>query len=238
MTDLTATTAAVWDALGTVRDSELDRPITELGFVTEASARERPSGCAVVIRLRLPTYFCAPNFAYMMAADVHTAVRHVPGVAEVEVRLEDHFAADEINTAVATQTGFKEAFPRQAKGELAELRLTFWRKGYLAAQGRLSKRLTEQGWTTRQMAEARLRDLPDQLTAHLIRRRRAIGLPTGRGEPVFTDENGSRILPADIETHLKRGRTAAVGIAVNTQMCEGLLATRYGTPEQQAVSRA
>jgi metal-sulfur cluster biosynthetic enzyme len=222
----------VWNALGTVHDPELDRAITELGFVTEASVREdAASGCTVLVRLRLPTYFCAPNFAYLMVADAHEAVGAIPGVQKAEVRLEDHFAADEINSGVAAQAGFARSFPRHAKREPAELRLIFRRKGYLAAQGRLGKRLTELGWTTRQMAEARLRDLSDRLTAPLVRRRRALGLPTGGDEPVFTDEHGRRVLPGDMETHLKRGRTTAVGIGVNTEMCGGLLATRYGTPE-------
>ncbi|MEU1275667.1 iron-sulfur cluster assembly protein [Streptomyces sp. NPDC005799] len=224
----------VWEALSTVRDPELDRPITELGFVTEATVREQPSGRSVLIRLRLPTYFCAPNFAYLMTADAHAAVRALPGTEAVEVRLEDHFAADEINAAVAARTGFKEAFPRQAKGELAELRLTFLQKGYLAAQGRLGKRLTERGWTVRQMAEARLRDLPDDLAGPLVRRRRALDLASGGDEPVFTDELGRGVLPAEVESHLKRGRTTAVGIAVNTELCEGLLATRYGPHEPPA----
>ena len=46
-------------ALETVRDPELDEPITSLGFV--ASCTVSADGDAQV-RLRLPTYFCAPNF--------------------------------------------------------------------------------------------------------------------------------------------------------------------------------
>ena len=48
------------EALGEVRDPELDEPITALGFV--ASAEVSDDGEAEV-HLRLPTYFCAPNFA-------------------------------------------------------------------------------------------------------------------------------------------------------------------------------
>ena len=53
-------------ALETVRDPELDEPITSLGFV--AACTVSSDGDAQV-RLRLPTYFCAPNFAYLMVAD-------------------------------------------------------------------------------------------------------------------------------------------------------------------------
>jgi len=58
-------------ALGTVRDPELDEPITALGFVSACSLAA--DGTAEV-RLRLPTYFCAPNFAYLMVADAYDAV--------------------------------------------------------------------------------------------------------------------------------------------------------------------
>ncbi|MET0713194.1 MAG: iron-sulfur cluster assembly protein, partial [Jiangellaceae bacterium] len=56
----------VLEALGTVRDPELDEPVTSLGFVTSCTVSA--DGVADV-RLRLPTYFCAPNFAWLMVAD-------------------------------------------------------------------------------------------------------------------------------------------------------------------------
>ena len=55
-------------ALETVRDPELDEPITSLGFV--ASCTVSADGDAEV-RLRLPTYFCAPNFAYLKIGRAH-----------------------------------------------------------------------------------------------------------------------------------------------------------------------
>ena len=79
------------------------QPITAMGFV--ASCTVSCDGRAVV-RLRLPTYFCAPNFAYLMVADAYDAVTAVPGVSSAEVVLEDHFASDAINAGVAAQAGF------------------------------------------------------------------------------------------------------------------------------------
>jgi len=85
-------------ALETVRDPELDEPITSLGFV--ASCTVSADGDAEV-RLRLPTYFCAPNFAYLMVADAYDVVSVLPGVRRTSVVLEDHFASDAINDGVA-----------------------------------------------------------------------------------------------------------------------------------------
>src|SRR5215468_3988793 len=85
-------------ALATVRDPELDEPITSLGFVTSCTVSA--DGDAQV-RLRLPTYFCAPNFAFLMVADAYDAVSALPGVRSTEVVLDDHFASDAINGGVA-----------------------------------------------------------------------------------------------------------------------------------------
>ena len=57
-------------ALGTVVDPELDEPITELGFVRSLVI----TGDDVEVHLRLPTSFCAPNFAYLMAWPACSAV--------------------------------------------------------------------------------------------------------------------------------------------------------------------
>jgi len=73
---MTVDEARVLGALSGVLDPELDEPITELGFVSDLEIE----GEAVSTRLRLPTYFCAPNFAYLMVADAREAILSVPGV--------------------------------------------------------------------------------------------------------------------------------------------------------------
>ena len=66
----------MWAALGTVLDPELDEPITDLDFVESCTVSE--DGVATV-GLRLPTFFCAPNFSFLMVADAYDAVSAVPG---------------------------------------------------------------------------------------------------------------------------------------------------------------
>jgi len=58
--------AAILERLAQVLDPELDEPILDLGFVRALRLR---SGHAEVA-LRLPTSWCAVNFAYLMAEDV------------------------------------------------------------------------------------------------------------------------------------------------------------------------
>src|SRR3954453_15989507 len=88
----------VTEALGTVYDPELDEPITTLGFVGSCVVTDAGD---VSGRLRLPPPQCAPNFAFLMAADARAAVDRVPGLGRVEIALEDHYTGAEINAAVS-----------------------------------------------------------------------------------------------------------------------------------------
>src|SRR5581483_364981 len=130
--------ASLLAALETVRDPELDEPITSLGFV--AACTVSADGDAEV-RLRLPTYFCAPNFAYLMVADAHDAVSALSGVRRTEVVLEDHFASDAINGGVAAQSGFVASFDGEAVSELHGLRADFLRKAVLAGTDQVARPL-------------------------------------------------------------------------------------------------
>ena len=89
-------TGRVWEALRTVRDPELDADVVTLDFVASVDV---DSDDVAHVRLRLPTYFCAPNFAFLMVADAWDAVTAIPDVTQADVVLIDHFASDEIGRA-------------------------------------------------------------------------------------------------------------------------------------------
>src|SRR6266513_1753043 len=140
-------------ALQTVRDPELDEPITSLGFV--AACIVSADGDAQV-RLRLPTYFCAPNFAFLMVADAYDAVSALPGVRTTEVVLEDHFASDAINGGVAARAGFARSFDGEAVGELHELRADFLRKAVMAGTDQVCRPLAAAGTEPERLLELAL----------------------------------------------------------------------------------
>lgn len=226
MTTATGLASAVWRALGTVVDPELDEPITDLEFV---------AGCEVVgadvrVELRLPTYFCAPNFAYLMVADAHDAVAALPGVERISVRLLDHFAAEEINAGVADGNGFDAAFPGLAAGELDELRRTFRRKAHLAQQERLVSQLLATGSSTlEEVVRLRLGDLDPSTELERLRQRRAqLDLPAGDDAPLLVDDEGAPMTPESLPVRLRFARTTRISIEANAGWCRGLLATRYG----------
>jgi metal-sulfur cluster biosynthetic enzyme len=217
--------AAVDAALGTVHDPELDESITSLDFVGSV----RVSGGDVSVELRLPTYFCAPNFAYLMVADAYDAVAQVPGVESVTVRLLDHFASDEINAGVCAGRGFAGSFPGLADDELEELRLTFRRKAHRAGQERCASALVKAGRAVADLAAASMGDVPPGPDLDRLRRRRLeLGLPATDDAPLLIDDDGTRITAVDLPAQLRLARTTRISIEGNAAFCRGLLDVRYG----------
>src|SRR5712692_9322390 len=96
---------AILDRLAQVLDPELDESILDLGFVR---CLQLSCGHAEVA-LRLPTSWCAVNFAYLMAQDVRRALLTVEGIRQVTVRLGDHCAAAAIEAGVNDGRPFAEA---------------------------------------------------------------------------------------------------------------------------------
>jgi len=218
------TRAQVLDALSGVRDPELDEPLTDLGFVDQVTV----AGDAVAVRLRLPTYFCAPNFAFLMVDDARAALLALDGVGQVRVALEDHFASSEINSAVAEQRGFGGAFPDETEGGLASLRTLFQRKALTARQGRVCEALLAGGRELHELATMRLADVPRSSDRdRCVELRRALGLPADEDSPAFLLPEGRRLDAAGVDRYLRISRLMRVSLEGNAGVCRSLLRTRY-----------
>lgn len=224
---VTGARAAVWAALGTVRDPELDEPLTDLGFVARCEVSD--AGHAVV-RLRLPTYFCAPNFAFLMVADAYDAVAGVPGLTGLDIRLDDHFASDVINRGVAARQGFVASFEGEAADELDTLRYDFVRKAVLAGTDRVCRSLDG-----RDPRELTLGDVPPGPDLDRLRaRRRELGLPTEDGDPLLLDPaTGQAVAPADAKRHLAFARLTRTSMEANSGVCRGMLRARYALTSEE-----
>jgi metal-sulfur cluster biosynthetic enzyme len=224
--------SAGWDsvvaALDTVRDPELDEPITALGFVSSCVVSAAGD---VQVRLRLPTYFCAPNFAFLMVADAYDAVSAVPGVRHAEIVLDDHFASDTINTGVAAQAGFVRSFDGEAVAELADLRADFLRKAVLAGTDLVCRPMLAAGTTPETLAGMTLGEVPGSSELDRLRQRRAeLGLPAGDDAPLLVEPvTGAAVGTDALPLHLRRARTTRVGIEANAGICRGMLRVRYET---------
>ena len=221
----------VLGALSGVRDPELDEPITDLDFVSEL----RVEGASAFVRLRLPTYFCAPNFAYLMVADAKEAVLSVPGVEEASVVLDDHYASEEINGGVNGERGFDGAFPEQTEGaDLERLRSTFRRKSFVSRQEQLCRVLLADAYSPADLAGMRLEDVPPSAEFDkYLERRRELGIDSSAEAPLVVDPDGNAVPREAVVQHLRFARTVRVSIDGNASFCRGLLSTRYGTTERE-----
>jgi metal-sulfur cluster biosynthetic enzyme len=229
MATVVADRAAVLAALDTVRDPELDEPVTTLGFV--ASCQVTDDG-TVEVHLRLPTYFCAPNFAFLMVADAHDVVSAVPGVARAVIVLDEHFASDTINAGVAARAGFADSFGDLAAGDLDALRIDFLRKAVMAQTDRVCRPLLAAGGD---LTGTRLGDLPASPELDRLRARRGeVGLPADDDAPLLVDVvTGEPIPPDRLQLHVHRARLSRVNIEANTGICRGMLRHRYGHTEEE-----
>jgi metal-sulfur cluster biosynthetic enzyme len=220
----------VLDALSGVRDPEIDESLTDLGFVD----RVHVDGSSVDVQLRLPTFFCAPNFAYLMVADAVKAVQALPDVRDVTVTLDDHFASDEINGATAAGGGFDAAFPGESVGELGELRDLFTRKAFTARQSRVCDAQLRAGRTVEELAAARLgalKDDPD--VTRCIELREQLGIDTSPDAPAFVLADGSALDAAGLARFVRVARLVRLSLEGNAGLCRSLLATRYGIPDPE-----
>ncbi len=223
--------AEVLGALSGVRDPELDEPITDLDFVSELEIEDG----AAFVRLRLPTYFCAPNFAYLMVADAKAALLSVPGVERARVVLDDHYASQEINGGVNEDHGFDGAFAGETEGsDLEELRTVFRRKSFVSRQEQLCRELLAGDHTPSDLAGMTLADVPASgALEKYLERRAELELDTSEGAPLVVDPDGKPVPEEAVVQHLRFARTVRLSIEGNGELCRGLLATRYGTREKE-----
>jgi metal-sulfur cluster biosynthetic enzyme len=222
-------------ALSTVRDPELDEPITDLGFVREFQIE----GDSVSVTLHLPTYLCAPNFAFIMASDAKEAVGALDGVGSVQVTLIDHQLSEEINEGLAQGRDFDEIFPSDTSGTgLAGLRHRFESKAFIARQEGVYRALIQAGATDSQIAGLRLKDLPDTPdVGRYLDRRTRLGLDTSATALFLVSAEGVPVPEEEIDRHMLFARMVGVSIEGNASFCRGLLAARYGlTPTEEEVT--
>lgn len=216
-------------ALSTVTDPELDEPITDLGFIRSVTLDDD----SVTVHLRLPTSFCSPNFAYLMASDALDVLRTIDDIGEVKVLLDDHHDSDKINAGLAADAGYVGTFGSEAEDSLQELRRTFRSKAHAAAMERcVEAHLKSSDLQVSELHTLILRDLaPGKEKSALLRRRFALGLSTCPCCRVFVDDNGNSIPQDAVPMRLRFAKSVRISMEGNSHFCRGLLATRYADTE-------
>jgi metal-sulfur cluster biosynthetic enzyme len=232
--------AEVWSRLEAVADPELDESVTELGFIT---AVEVDGGC-VSIGFRLPTYWCAANFAYLMADDMRRVVAGLPWVTNIAITLDEHMYATEINRGVAAGRSFQQTFGSEANGEVEDVRRIFLVKAFQRRQEALLSWLLAQGNEPTMLVRLSMAQLSvfatastddgktHRLVARYLERRFVVGRCTDEAkqgeEPAFIDTEGALLNPDELGAYLRALRRVGVNAEFNGALCRGLLAARYG----------
>lgn len=221
----------VWAALENVMDPELDESVTELNFVTRADV---DAGGRVHIDFRLPTYWCAANFSYLMADDMRRAVAALPWVTGVNVILGEHMYAEKINAGLAQGLSFQDTFGEEADGDVDEVRRTFLVKAFQRRQAALLRRLMDQEHGSDALADMTMSALEAmeldeegaKLRRRYLERRGVVGAASGEAL-AFVDAEGAALSAAGLARYVSGIRRVGVNAEFNGALCRGLLAVRF-----------
>jgi metal-sulfur cluster biosynthetic enzyme len=221
-------------ALAEVTDPELDESVVDLGFVTDLKADDAGR---VFIGFRLPTYWCAANFAFMMAEDMRNAAQSLPWVTGVKLRLDAHMYGDAINDGIGEGKSFDESFPDEANAGLEEVRRIFLLKSFQRRQEALLRHLLKLGFNAdalagmelQTLASLTLDDQGSRLRARYLQRRGLLGSI----EPAFVTKDDAPIPVDRFTLYLRALSSVGLNAEFNGALCRGLLAARYGeTPHE------
>ena len=223
--------AEIWTCLQGVTDPELDESVTELNFITKVDVGP---GNRVHIEFRLPTYWCAADFSFLMADDMRRAVGALDWVEGVSVVLGEHMYADKINAGLAEGLSFQETFGAEADGSLDDLRQTFLVKAFQRRQAALLNHLAAMGLPPEIVVALPLAELEslsgDDEGGKLVRRyieRRSVVGPVHPDAFAFVDADGARLEAEKLSTYVSGLRRVGVNAEFNSALCRGLLSVRF-----------
>ena len=225
--------AEVLARLATVTDPELDEPVTDLGFVEDVTVG---TDGVVAIDFRLPTFWCAANFAYMMAEDMRDAVATLPWVTRVVPHLQAHMCAEQVNHGVAEGLDFGAAFGEAGDDDtLADLRTTFRRKAFQGRQEALLRALLAQGFDKAALVAMTVAELESTTVAggkvvglrrRYLEMRNKVGGPSGPDALAFVTAEGAALGEVGFDEHLRALASVRIAMEFNGALCRGLLAAR------------
>jgi len=223
--------AMAWEAVAAVVDPELDEPVTEMGFVERLDVAEDGS---IDLDFRLPTYWCSPNFAFLMLDGLRMALEALAWRPRFRITLHDHLFAEEVNQGLAAGKRFGEIFAELAPDEnLDALRLKFKRKAFERRQEALLAALRGAGWSADQILSLSRRALeapPVEMSGVFARYAEAFleRFPqVGADAALVVDWSGDRVSVGGLADHIARLRSVRINMEFNGALCRGLKDARY-----------
>lgn len=224
----------LWRRLDGVNDPELDEPVTDMGFIERA---EIAADGRVDVGFRLPTYWCSPNFAFLMLDDIRSALEALSWSPEYDVTLHDHMFAEEVNKGILEGKSFAEIFGSLAeKTDLEDLREKFRLKAFGRRQEAVILDLRSEGMADSEIADMTLATFDaldfgsEDARKRRLRYRDALFLrwPVLHSyDPVILDYDGGRIASETLPARLADLRSVRINMEFNGALCRGLKHTRY-----------
>ena len=227
----------VWARLDLVMDPELDEPVTDMGFIEAVSITETAlqNTATVHVSFRLPTYWCSPNFAFLMAEDIKRQIEVLPWVGQAVVTLQDHMSAAEMNAAINSGASFGSVFEDLHPNEdLGALREKFDVKAFQRRQEVVIKALIAMGFLPMQVVEmprgfleATLLSDPEDTRqkARYLAILHQKQLAPSLGDLAFPTYQGGAI--ADYGLYMGLLRSVRINMEFSGSLCRGLKQSRY-----------
>ena len=226
--------ADIWARLDLVMDPELDEPVTDMGFI-EAVSIIAPG--VVAVSFRLPTYWCSPNFAFLMAEGIKREIEALPWVGQAVVTLQDHMAAEEMNAAINSGASFGSVFADLHPGEdLSELREKFDQKAFQRRQEVVIKALIARGYSSEGVVAMSLVDFAmvrfedpeaERQRGRYVALLLAKGLAANPGDRAFPTYQGAAITAEGFKTYMGLLRSVRINMEFSGSLCRGLKTSRY-----------
>lgn len=229
----------VRERLDRVVDPELDRSIVELDYVDRIEIDEG----TVEVRFTLPTAWCSPAFAWMMATDARDEIDDLPDTDSVTIRLQDHMHEEEITQGVNDGKSFESMFP-DADGGVREVRAMLDEKARFARQHEAVAACLDAGLEPEQIVELHRRDVDleagqavvsirdihvvvdGDAIAEYLKRARASGQVSSDDDRLFLTADGNPIPLERFDMIQKRTRLAGVNMNGQGAVCDALNESR------------
>jgi len=233
--------SAVRERLDRVEDPELARSIVELDYIDAIEV----DGDRVEVRFTLPTAWCSPAFAWMMAVDARDEVEALDWADEARIELCDHMHGAEITTGVNARDTFGETFP-DADGGVAEVRAAIADKARVSTQRDAITALLDAGVDPEQVVALDRSDVEvagDEAhvdlgglsvvvdadpVADYLDRVETSGHVTGPDDTLFLTPEGDPIAAERLDVVQKRSRLASVNMGGQGAVCDALHRARHG----------
>jgi metal-sulfur cluster biosynthetic enzyme len=224
----------IWQRLDLVMDPELDEAVTDLGFVEAVSVD--PDG-GVDVAFRLPTYWCSPNFAFLMAEGIRREIEVLPWVAKARVQIQDHMAAAEMSAAVNAGGFFSDVFNDLTKGEdLSALRHKFDLKAFQRRQEVVIRALLAEGLDVPRVIALPLADLQARRFADPEAEKQRLrylslllskGIASAPSDLALPTCEGAALTEAGFGDYMAQLRAVRINMEFSGSMCRGLKHSRY-----------